>query len=39
MFKDELNGSVMKNFVALATKLYAFPDDKDKCEKKAKDIR
>ena len=39
MFKDELNGSVMKKFVALAPKLYAFLDDKDKCEKKAKGVR
>ena len=39
MFKDELNGSAMKNFVALAPKLYAFLDDKDKCEKKAKGVR
>ena len=38
-FKDELNGSVIKNFVALASKLYAFFDDKDKCEKKAKGVR
>ena len=39
MFKDELNGSAIKNFVALAPKLYAFLDDKGKCEKKAKGVR
>ena len=39
MFKDELNGNVMIDFVSLASKLYAFIDDKDKCEKKAKDVK
>ena len=39
MFKDELNGNVMTEFVALASKLYAFLDDKDKCEKKAKGVK
>ena len=36
MFKDELNGNVVTEFVALDSKLYAFLDDKDKCEKKVK---
>ena len=39
MFKDELNGNVMTEFVALPSKLYAFLDDKDKCEKKAKGVK
>ena len=39
MFKDELNGNVMTDFVSLASKLYAFIDDKDKCEKKAKGVK
>ena len=39
MFNDELNGNVMTEFVALASKLYAFLDDKDKCEKKAKCVK
>ena len=38
MFKDELNDNVMTEFVVLASKLYAFLDDKDKCEKKAKGV-
>ena len=39
MFKDELNGNVMTEFVALASKLYDFLDDQDKCEKKAKGVK
>ena len=39
MFKDELNSNVMTEFVALASKLDAFLDDKDKCEKKAKGVK
>ena len=39
MFKDELNGNAMTEFVALASKLYAFLDDKDKREKKAKGVK
>ena len=38
IFKDELNDNVMTEFVVLASKLYAFLDDKDKCEKKAKGV-
>ena len=36
IFKDQINSNVMTEFVALASKLYAFLDDKDKCENKAK---
>ena len=39
IFKDELNGNVVTEFAALASKLYAFLDDKDKCEKKAKGVK
>ena len=39
MFKDEINGNAMTEFVALASKLYAFLYDKDKCEKKAKGVK
>ena len=38
-FKDQLNGNVMTEFVALASKLYAFLEDKDKCEKEAKGVK
>ena len=38
IFKDEINSNVMTEFVALASKLYAFLDDKDKCENKAKGV-
>ena len=37
-FKDELGGSIMTEFVALAPKLYSFLEDNDKCEKKAKGV-
>ena len=36
MFKDELNGRVMSEFVALDSKLYAFQDIDNDEEKKAK---
>ena len=39
MFKDELNGKVMSEFVALASKLYAFKDVDDECKKKAKGVK
>ena len=38
-FEDELGGSIMTEFVALASKLYAFHEDNDKCEKKAKGVK
>ena len=37
-FKDELGGSIMTEFDALAPKLYSFLEDNDKCEKKAKGV-
>ena len=39
MFKDELNGNIMTELVALASKLYALLDNNDKSEKKAKNVR
>ena len=39
MFKDELNGKVMSEFVALASKLYTFLDIDDHVEKKAKGVK
>ena len=38
MFKDEINGNAMTEFVALASDVYAFLYDKDKCQKKAKGV-
>ena len=38
-FKGELGGSIMTEFVALASKLYSFLEDNDKCEKKAKGVK
>ena len=39
MFKDELNGNIMKEFVAVVSRLHAFVDNNDKNEKKAKNIK
>ena len=39
MFKDELNGKMMKDFIALRAKTYAFLYDDDEEMKKAKGIK
>ena len=39
MFKDELNGNVMIEFIALGAKIYAFKYDEDRIKKKAKGTR
>ena len=36
MFKDELNRKIMKEFITLGAKTYAFTYDEDKIKKKAK---
>ena len=36
LFKDELNGNIMTEFFSLASKLYGFLGDNDKCEKNKK---
>ena len=39
MFKDELNGKAMSEFLALASKLYAFQDIDDDVKKVAKGVK
>ena len=39
MFKDELKGQTMIEFIALASKVYAYICDNDKIEKKVKSIK
>ena len=39
MFKDELNGQAMTEFVALASKVYAYKCDNDKIDKKVKGVK
>ena len=39
IFKDELNGKIMKEFIALRTKTYIFWNDDDEEMKKAKGIK
>ena len=39
MFKDELKGQTMTEFIALASKVYAYKCDNDKIDKKVKGIK
>ena len=39
MFKDELKGEVMTEFIALAFKVYAYMCDNDKVDKRVKGIK